>query len=423
MAKERRDSKNRLLWKGEYQKQDGRYMYRYTDSYGNTQFVYSWRLTSSDRDPKGKHSDKCLRDLEKEIAKDIEAGINFAASKSQTLNDYFELYMSQTRRLKKTTRSTYRQKYDLYVRDTIGNRKIADIRYVDIKNFYNSIVYSNGERTATMLTVDSILNSVFRIAVRDDCVRNNPVIGAANELKAEVGYENTHKKALSKSEQAVLINYIKKNPVYKKWLNMVIYMLGTGCRIGETCGLTWSDCDFKNDIIHIRRSLNYTPDEHTKKYTWTVSSPKSKSGIRSIPMLPEVKAILNEEKVRQMRDGFTTTEIDGVSGFVFSNRDGGVVMPRSFSAALDRIVDSYNREEEELAIKQKRDPEFLPVITPHILRHTFCTRLCENDVNTKVVQEVMGHANITTTMNIYNTATTEFKKSEFIQIERKYKIM
>lgn len=423
MAKDRRDSKNRLLLKGEYQKTDGRYMYRYTDSYGNTQFVYSWRLTKTDRNPKGKHSDMCLRDLEKQIAKDIEDGINFSVSKSSTLNDYFELYMSQTRRLKKTTKSTYRQKYDLYARDTIGNQKIADLRYKDIKKLYNNIVHSDGGRTATMLTLDSVLNSVFKLAARDDCIRNNPAVGVAAELKAEIGYENTHKKALSKSEQDLLIKYIRGHTIYKKWLNMVIFLLGTGCRIGEACGLIWDDCDSKNDVIFIRRSLNYTPEEHSQKYVWSISTPKTKSGIREIPMLPEVKKLLNDERMRQMREGFTTTEIDGVSGFVFSNRDGKVVMPRSFSAALDRIVNSYNKDEELSSAEDGRDPEFMPAITPHILRHTFCTRLCENEVNTKVVQEVMGHANIATTMNIYNTATTEFKKSEFQQIERKYKIM
>lgn len=423
MAKERRDSKNRLLQKGEYQKSDGRYMYRYTDSYGNTQFVYSWRLTKTDRAPNGKHSDVCLRDLEKKIAQDIQAGINFAASKSSTLNDYFELYMSNTKRLKNTTRATYRHKYDLYVREAIGNRKIADIKYSDIKRLYNNIVTGEGNRTATMLTIDSVLNSVFKMAARDDCIRSNPVVGVAAELKAEVGYENAHKKALSNAEQRLLVDYIQSHAAYKKWLNMVIFLLGTGCRIGETCGLIWDDCNFEEEVISIKRSVNYTADEHSQKYTWSISTPKTRSGVREIPMLPEVKKVLLAEKRKQMLDGFNSSVIGGVSGFVFSNRDGKVVMPRSFSAALDRIIDSYNRDEEASAINDERMPVFLPSITPHILRHTFCTRLCENEVNIKVVQEVMGHANITTTMNIYNTATSEFKKSEFQEIERKYKIM
>lgn len=423
MAKERRDSKNRLLQKGEYQKSDGRYMYRYTDSYGNTQFVYSWRLTKTDRAPNGKHSDVCLRDLEKKIAQDIQAGINFAASKSSTLNDYFELYMSNTKRLKNTTRATYRHKYDLYVRETIGNRKIADIKYSDIKRLYNNIVTGDGNRTATMLTIDSVLSSVFKMAARDDCIRSNPVVGVAAELKAEVGYENAHKKALSNTEQRLLVDYIQSHTAYKKWLNMVIFLLGTGCRIGETCGLIWDDCNFEEEVISIKRSVNYTADEHSQKYTWSISTPKTRSGVREIPMLPEVKKVLLAEKRKQMLDGFNRSEIGGVSGFVFSNRDGRVVMPRSFSAALDRIIDSYNRDEEVSAINDERMPVFLPSITPHILRHTFCTRLCENEVNIKVVQEVMGHANITTTMNIYNTATSEFKKSQFQEIERKYKIM
>lgn len=423
MAKERRDSKNRLLQKGEYQKSDGRYMYRYTDQYGNTQFVYSWRLTKTDRDPKGRHSDVCLRDLEKKIAQDIEAGINFAASKTNTLNDYFELYMSQKKRLKNTTRATYRHKYDLYVRETIGKRKVADIKYSDIKQFYSSIVTGDGGKAATMLTIDSVLCPVFKMAVRDDCIRSSPVTGVASEVKSEVNYEHEHKKALSKSEQGRLIGYIKGHAAYKKWLNMIVFLLGTGCRIGEACGLIWDDCDFENEIISIKRSINYTADEHSQKYVWSISTPKTKSGIREIPMLPEVKSVLLEEKIKQMRNGFNESEVDGVSGFVFSNRDRKVVMPRSFGAVLDRIIDSYNSDEEISAASDKRNPMFLPSITPHILRHTFCTRLCENEVNIKVVQEVMGHSNITTTMNIYNTATSEFKRSEFQEIERKYKIM
>lgn len=423
MAKERRDSKNRILEKGEYQKPDGRYMYRYTDSFGNTQFVYSWRLTKADRNPKGKHSDTCLRDLEKEIKKKISDGIDCSISKSASVNDYFELYMSQKKRLKPTTRANYRYKYDKYVRDTIGSKKISDIKYSDIKRFYNGLLESDGGMTATMLTIDTILNPVFRMAERDNCIRKNPVTGVATEIKNEVQYEYAHKKALTNSEQEALLSYIKGHECFKKWLNVIIFLLGTGCRIGEASGLTWDDCDMENNLLHIRRSLNYTPDERTRKYGWSVTTPKTKSGNREIPMLPEVREVLRQEKMRQLRDGVCGIEVDGVSGFVFTNRDGGILMARGFSAAVDRIVDGYNANELTLSKQEGRQPSFLPKITPHIFRHTFCTRLCENKVDAKVVQEVMGHADIVTTMNIYNTATTEFKKNEFEEIERKYKIM
>ena len=78
---ERRDTRNRLLGRGEYQKSDGRYMYKYIDSNGNSRFVYSWMLTRTDRPPKGKHSDKCLREMEKEISRDVQDGIDIQKAK------------------------------------------------------------------------------------------------------------------------------------------------------------------------------------------------------------------------------------------------------------------------------------------------------------------------------------------------------
>ena len=94
MAKERRDTKNRILEKGEYQKADGRYMYRYTDSTGETRFVYSWTLTQSGRPPKGVKPGLCLRELEKQIVKDAYDGINSFQAAKITLNDCWEQYIS-----------------------------------------------------------------------------------------------------------------------------------------------------------------------------------------------------------------------------------------------------------------------------------------------------------------------------------------
>lgn len=81
-----------------------------------------------------------------------------------------------------------------------------------------------------------------------------------------------------------------------------------------------------------------------------------------------------------------------------------------------------NKEETEAAKEERRQPELLPHFTVHNLRHTFCTRFCENETNLKVIQEIMGHADISTTMNIYNEATKEKKKESFANLEGKVKI-
>ena len=122
MAKERRDTKNRILGKGEYQKADGRYMYRYTDSTGETRFVYSWTLTQSDRPPKGVKTGLCLRELEKQIAKDIYNEIDSFRAEKLTLNDCWEQYISSKLGLKPTTRGNYKRNYRKHIRNGLGKK-------------------------------------------------------------------------------------------------------------------------------------------------------------------------------------------------------------------------------------------------------------------------------------------------------------
>lgn len=422
MAKERRDNKNRILSKGEYQNKDGRYMYRYTDVTGDVRYVYSWTLNASDRTPKGKSMGPSLRELEKSIAKDLNDGINSHIGKNRTLNDYFEIYMDQKKKLKQTTRQKYRYAYDHYVRDSLGKRKIADIKYSDIKKFYVDLVGDGGERMATVLGINVVLVPVFKVAVNDDCIRKNPALGVANEVKKEVGYRAMPKKALTTQQQAALVQYVKSHKFYKRWHPLILFLLGTGCRIGEALALTWDDCDFANNMISINKSIHYFPDEITGKWKTLISPPKTEAGIREIPMFSEVREILLELKKRQMKFGFCTSVVDGVSGFVFYGRDHTVILPRNFTFALERIVESYNDKEIQTAEESYRDPVLIPKFSPHVFRHTFCTRLCENGMNLKVVQEIMGHADISITMNIYNDLTDEFKKSAFIEMDRVYKI-
>ena len=121
--------------------------------------------------------------------------------------------------------------------------------------------------------------------------------------------------------------------------------------------------------------------------------------------------------------GFSTQIIDGYSGFVFTNRFGNVLIPTTVNRAIKRIYNAYNEEEKIRAKEEKRVPLLLPHFSCHHLRHTFCTRYCENETNLKVIQEIMGHADITTTMDIYAEATEEKKKESLAKLEIKVKIM
>ena len=421
MAKERRDTKNRILGKGEYQKADGRYMYRYTDSSGETRFVYSWTLTQSDRPPKGVKPGLCLRELEKQIAKDVYDGIDSFQAAQITLNDCWEQYISSKLGLKPTTRSNYKRLYKKHISSGLGRKTISSIKYSTIKNFYVQLLQS-GLKIGTIKGIQTILHPVFAGAVRDGYIRTNPTDGVIADIVKSLHCETKKRHALTEDQQEAFVNFVREHKSYNRWLTMFTVMLGTGCRIGELTGLRWEDCDFQNSIIEINHTLTYSPDEDTGRYAFHISTPKTKAGIREIPMFKEVKKALLAEKKRQMRSGIKQPVVDGYSGFVFLTRNGTVFNTISVYKATKYIVQAYNLAETKQAKEQNREPVLLPHFSAHNLRHTFCTRLCENETNLKVVQEIMGHSNIGITMDIYNEATREQKQKSFESLEGKLKI-
>lgn len=139
-------------------------------------------------------------------------------------------------------------------------------------------------------------------------------------------------------------------------------------------------------------------------------------------MLSEVRNALLAEYNLQKELGFCDEVVDGYSGFIFQNRFGGLYSPHDINRAIERIYRAYNKEETENAAKANRKPILIRHFSVHNLRHTFCTRFCENETNLKVIQEIMGHADIETTMNIYAEATTDKKKEVFASLEGKIKI-
>ena len=131
-------------------------------------------------------------------------------------------------------------------------------------------------------------------------------------------------------------------------------------------------------------------------------------------MKPVVEAFMEEFLWAQSKD-FVSETVDGYTDFIFTKQNGSVYTSTRLDTALKGIVRAYNREEEAIAKAEKREPRLLPHISNHMLRHTFCTRLCERDVNPKVIQTLMGHASISITMNIYAEVS---KAKQFEEIDK-----
>ena len=417
-AKNTRDNKNRVLRTGERQRADGRYEYRFTDSDGKVRSIYSWKLVDTDKVEPAKDGPS-LREMARQIQIDLAEGIEVVDPKNILLDKCFEENMSM-RHLKDSTRENYFYMYKKYVKPVFGSTPITEIKYSDIKKFYYSLIEEKGFAPNSMETVHSILHPIFTTAVRDGYLRVNPTDGAMTEIKKGRDWKLTKRIALTARQQERLMEYVFEQKE-DHWGFVLTVMLGTGCRVGEAMGLTWSDCDFDNGWISINHNLVYRKNM-SGKCKYTITTPKTQAGIREIPMFEVVKRALLIERNRQLRMNYPEIEIDGYKGFIFRNRDGELLNPHSINRALDRIVKEYNAREDILAVEENRPPEHLPKITNHILRHSFCSRLCENtsDTNTlKTIQEIMGHRDISTTLDVYTDLTREHKRAAFDGLEDK----
>lgn len=421
MPEKRKDNKGGNLRDGELQRNDGRYEYRYFDHSGQKHSVYSWQLVDTDKIPAGKRCKESLRAMEKRINKDLEEGIHTQATNKMCLNDYFEGYFAGKRELKQSTRNNYRYMYDKYIKDEIGCKLLTSIKYSDIRKYYLSLIHDRGFKPNSMEIIHTILHPVFAAAVRDGYIRTNPTDGVMSEIKRSHDWEKPKRHALTEDQQTAFVNFVAKSATYNHWLPLFTLMLGTGCRVGEVVGLRWEDCDFEENLISVNHNLIYR-QQSNGKCEFHITTPKTKAGIRIVPMLTKVREALLLEWERQKIVGFCQAEVDGYSGFVFGSGIGGCLSPHCVNRAIERICRDYNAQETQKAKKEKREPLILPHFSAHNLRHTFCTRFCENETNIKVIQEIMGHADIETTMNIYAEATKEKKMASFAQLDGKIKI-
>ncbi len=385
MATKRKDKKHIVLKKGEsYRESDGRYSYRWTDASGKRHSVYAKTLSQ-------------LREKEASIASDILDGIR-PESNSITLNDVFIIWKDVKRGVKETTLQTYCYIYRRYIEQTLGKKVIGSIKKSDVKRFYNNLAEQSDLGISAINNIQVVLHQIFSMAVDDCYIRTNPSSSAVQELKKSKGMSVQKRKALTSKEEHIFLSYTKNNERYSRWYPIFTVMLGTGMRVGEVTGLHWEDVDFNSNMISVNHALVYRPNL-SGKCEFVIDSPKTERGVRYIPMLDMVRNVLLTEKEKSV-----TAKGDD---FVFVSRAHKPHYQAALNDAINKIIESCNRE---------YGSEILPHFSCHTLRHTFATRMCEKGVNMKVVQDILGHTDISITMNIYTDATTDMKIRAFKEL-------
>ena len=198
---------------------------------------------------------------------------------------------------------------------------------------------------------------------------------------------------LSKTQQKTIMQYIKNNFTFR---NLGVYLcLSTGMRIGEVCALTWEDIDIANGVIHINKTIQriYNIDEHTRKTELIIDTPKTKNSHREIPISSDLLKLVKPFK-----------NIVNSSFYVLTN-EATPTEPRTYR-------NYYNNLMEEIG---------MPKLKFHGLRHSFATRCIESNCDYKTVSVLLGHANISTTLNLYVHPNFEQKKKAINQMFRSLK--
>lgn len=380
MSEKRRDKRGRILRNGEIQTEDGRYRYKYIDLFGETKYVYSWRLDKNDRMPAGKKPEPSLREKEKQIAADLFDKI-IPDGGGLTVTELVEKYTSLKTGVRPSTRANYKTVINMLKKENFGRERIDRVRISDAKLWLIQL-QKNGRGFSTIRTIRGILRPAFQMAMDDDLIRKNPF---SFELATVIYNDSITREALTREDERNFLKFVKEDSHFKKYYEGIYILFNTGLRISEFVGLTRADIDFKNMKINVDHQL-----QRYAKIGYRIEKPKTERGIRQVPMTQEVadcfRKIFKSRKYPKVEP-----MIDGYSGFLYLDKNGMPTVALHWEKYFQHICQKYNQ------IYRNQ----MPKVTPHVCRHTFCSRMAAARMNPKTLQYIMGHSDISVTLNTY----------------------
>lgn len=299
------------------------------------------------------------------------------------------LYQNHKHKIKERTFLRYECSYRVNILPYYGEMKVEDISPRDIQRMMNETRERKSSYTKRYLSPSSIntllliLKMAFEYAVDFEIVERNPT----TKIQRVPIKKERELRVFSIEEQIKFEKYIDSlnDNVYFVY----ILTLYTGLRLGEVMGLTYKDINLKSGLIYINKA-KYKIKNDRGIWIYQFSTPKTKSSIREIPIPSFLK-----EKLREIKK-------TSKSKYVVSRNDG--------SELTDKIV-VWRLAQIEKKLKIRK-------LCFHSLRHTFATRALENKMDIKTLSEILGHSDITTTLNIYTHSLINHKKKEMRKIKR-----
>ena len=392
-----KDLKGRELPKGIYQRKDGRYEARALINGIKIQ-LYNFNLKEL----------KAEFEKRKEEAKQ---GVDKKLS-NITLDEWFEEWFARYKvpKIKETSIAPMKTKYRANFGRLIGSMKVTEIRNMDIQDVINTM-QREGKAASSMR------DALGRVRECLESAKNNRIISENPCFDITVPWENVTKERrfLSQEEQNRFLQQVENN-----WYKEMFYiMFLTGMRIGEVGGLKWEDVDFKNKCININRSLSCQYESGVK--TVRLTAPKTHNSYRKIPFMGEAEEMLLSQKKKQekiKKELGKRYRSDGeFSDLVFVTSMGSPVFRHHAEKEVKKVVKAINEQEAYDSVREQREPHYFEDLYPHAIRHTFCSRCFQLNMNPKVVQKLMGHQHYSTTIDIYTHVMQDDIDSEVCKLE------
>ena len=381
----RRDSKRRVLRPGESVRADGKYQYKYHID-GQPHFVYSWKLEPTDKLPKGKKPCLSLRELEKQVNTDLDLLVNIVDGQ-MTVCELVDRYLKTKTGVRQSTKQGYVTVQRLLAKESFGKKTIRSVKTSDAKLFLIKLQQEDGKSYSSIHTIRGVLRPAFQMAVDDDILVKNPF---GLQLAGVLVNDAVTREAITKDQMKKFLKFVHDDVVYCKYYEVVYILFHTGMRILEFCGLTLKDIDLENRTVNIDHQLQKTSDMR-----YIIETTKTDAA----QMFQAIIEDRNAPKVEK--------SIDGYSGFLFYDDNGMPLVAMHWQHRFNHMVGRYN----DIYRVQ------MPNITPHVCRHTYCSNMAKSGMNPKTLQYLMGHSDISVTINVYthigfDDAEEELKRME-----------
>lgn len=396
MSEKRRDKRNRILREGEVQRADGRYQFRYLDEDGNAKYAYSWRLDKNDPTPKGKKRELSLREKEKQIEANLFDNIVTHGGK-YTVLELVEKYTSLKTGVRHSTRAGYKTVINILKKESFGKMRIDKVRLSDAKSWLVKLQQVDGRGYSSIHTIRGVLRPAFQMAVDDDLIRKNPF---GFELATVIVNDSVTREAITRKQERELLRFIKEDKHFSRYYEAIFILFNTGLRISEFCGLTKQDIDFKEMRIKVDHQL-----QRSSQMEYIIQEPKTESGVRFVPMTEEVAECFRRI-IEKRKKPSTEPMIDGHIGFLFLDKNDMPMVALHWEKYMEHIIQKYNK------IYKIQ----MPKVTPHVCRHTFCSKMAKSGMNPKTLQYIMGHSDISVTLNTYTHVNFDDAKEELRRV-------